>query len=75
MSDTSVTINEHFEGLISKLIASGRYTSASEVIDAGLRRLEEDEEIRLALIKGEESGISKRKISDIVQDAKAHING
>ena len=44
-------------------IAGGRYNNVSEVIRAGLRRLEEDETrlaaIRAALIEGEESGVVK----------------
>lgn len=57
----TVTIGPHYEEFIQAKITSGRYNNVSEVIRAGLRRLEEDEErltaIRSALIEGEESGI------------------
>ncbi len=57
----TVTLGPHFEEFIRANIAGGRYNNASEVIRAGLRRLEEDESrlaaIRAALKDGEESGV------------------
>lgn len=58
--NTSITLGDHFEGFIDKQIESGRYGSASEVIRASLRLLEEREQkigaLRQALIAGEDSG-------------------
>jgi antitoxin ParD1/3/4 len=57
---TSINLGDHFESFIDQQIASGRYGSASEVIRASLRLLEEREHriegLRRALIDGERSG-------------------
>ena len=40
--NTSVSLGDHFDQFVEQLIASGRYASASEVIRAGLRKLEDE---------------------------------
>lgn len=43
MPKTSISISEHFDGFISGQIEAGRYETASEVVRAGLRMLEDYE--------------------------------
>jgi antitoxin ParD1/3/4 len=58
--NTSVTIGDHFNNFISEQVQAGRYGSASDVVRAGLRLLEEHETrvkaLQEALIAGERSG-------------------
>ncbi len=58
--NTSVSLGDHFIGFIDERIATGRYNSASDVVRAGLRLLEEHEAkveaLRQALVEGERSG-------------------
>jgi len=61
--NTSITLGDYFEQIIEKSIQSGRYASASEVIRAGLRMVDEREQkiklLREAIEAGEESGYVK----------------
>ena len=41
MANTSLTLGPHWEKFVKREVASGRYASASEVVRAGLRVLEE----------------------------------
>ena len=60
--DTSISLGEHFESFIAHQIESGRYGSASEVLRAGLRLLEDTENkvnvLRRMLAEGEQSGLA-----------------
>jgi antitoxin ParD1/3/4 len=60
--NTSFSIGEHFGEFIEAQVRDGRYSSASDVVRAALRLLEEQETklaaLRAALIEGEQSGPS-----------------
>ena len=60
--NTSISLGDHFTDFIGERVASGRYNSASDVVRAGLRLLEEHEArvkaLRDALVEGERSGPS-----------------
>ena len=61
--NTSFSLGEHFSDFIDVQISTGRFGSASDVLRAGLRLLEEREArlatLRAALVEGEDSGPSK----------------
>lgn len=58
--NTSISLSEHFVAFIENEVERGRYGSASDVVRAGLRLLEEHESqleaLRAALVEGVESG-------------------
>ena len=61
--NTSISLGEHFAEFIDARLREGRYGSASEVVRAGLRLLEDHEvkarALREALTEGEKSGRPK----------------
>jgi antitoxin ParD1/3/4 len=60
--NTSFSLGDHFSSFVEEQVQQGRYSSASDVVRAGLRLLEEQEAklaaLRAALIEGEQSGAS-----------------
>ncbi|MDR2238398.1 MAG: type II toxin-antitoxin system ParD family antitoxin [Chryseobacterium sp.] len=60
--NTSVSLGDYFEDFVDHKISEGRYKNASEVIRAGLRLLEEEENkiqfLKKAVQEGIESGIA-----------------
>ena len=61
--NTSVTLGQHFDEFVSEKIIEGRFQTVSEVVRAGLRKLEEDESklqaLREKLKSGENSAITE----------------
>jgi antitoxin ParD1/3/4 len=58
--DTTVRLETYFLAFIEEMVASGRFSSPSQVVQAGLRLLEERESreaaLAAALQEGEDSG-------------------
>lgn len=58
--NTSISLGDHFEDFIQREIATGKYSSASEVVRTALRLLEAEENkiklLRQAIEEGENSG-------------------
>ena len=61
--NTSVSLGNYFENFVENKISAGRFKNASEVIRAGLRLLEEDENriqiLKSAIKEGLDSGVVK----------------
>jgi antitoxin ParD1/3/4 len=55
--NTSISIGDYFDNFIQNRISAGRYKNASEVVRAGLRLLEEEENKILALKASIQEGI------------------
>jgi antitoxin ParD1/3/4 len=70
---TSVALGSHFEAFVKEQLGSGRFNNASEVVRAGLRLLEDQEqmqalklqELRTAIAQGAGSG-SGRPADDVL---------
>lgn len=78
--NTSISLGNHFETFVEKSVSKGRFQNASEVIRAGLRMLEEEEDkitaLRSAIQEGLDSGIATdfdpKKHLEHLQSKKQH---
>jgi antitoxin ParD1/3/4 len=70
--NTSITLGSHFDAFIAQQVQTGRFSSASETVRAGLRLLEEHElklaALRLALQEGEESGFTDYSLKGLIEE-------
>lgn len=76
--NTSVTLGGHFDDFIAKQLSTGRYGSASEVVRAGLRMLEDSEckleTLRHLLDEGEQSGVSDYSLESLISEMDSEQN-
>lgn len=70
--NTSVSLGDYFEHFVDSKIAEGRFKNASEVLRAGLRLLEDQENNVLALRKAIQKGIDSGIDEDF--DPKKHLD-
>ncbi|GAB2491751.1 type II toxin-antitoxin system ParD family antitoxin [Algoriphagus taiwanensis] len=69
--NTSVSLGDYFESFVDNKVSEGRYSSASEVIRAGLRLLEEEENKVLALKNAIQEGMESGIVEDF--DPQKHL--
>jgi antitoxin ParD1/3/4 len=62
--NTSISLGSYFDSFIQSRISAGRFRNASEVVRAGLRLLEEEENKIIALKNAIEEGIDSGISSD-----------
>ena len=70
-NNTSVSLGNYFEHFVENRISQGRYKNASEVIRAGLRLLEEEENKILSLKSAIQEGLDSGTANDF--DPKKHL--
>ena len=70
--NTSISLGEHFEEFIEQRIDEGRFNNASEVIRAGLRLLEEEENKVTALRQEINKGLRSGRAQDF--NPKKHLD-
>ena len=76
--NTSISLGTHFDVFISERVKDGRYGSASEVVRAGLRLLENTETkletLRAMLAEGEKSGFSDYSYEKLIKELDSNID-
>ena len=78
MPTRNINLTPQMDEFVDVKIRSGQYANASEVLRAGLRALEHDEQeaqakletIRAAVLAGEQSGIAE---GDVVEEVRERI--
>ncbi|NNJ95633.1 MAG: type II toxin-antitoxin system ParD family antitoxin [Gammaproteobacteria bacterium] len=70
--NTSITLGNHFDEFIARQLETGRFGSASEVVRAGLRMLEDAETkletLRNLLDEGEASGLTEYTYEEFIAE-------
>lgn len=69
--NTSITLGNYFDQFIQSILTEGRYKNASEVVRAGLRLLEEEEQKIIALRQAIDEGINSGLAEDF--DPEEHL--
>lgn len=69
--NTSILLGDYFENFINKKIASGEYSSVSEVVRTALRFFEEEENKKQSLINELKIGEKSGRVKDF--DRNKHL--
>ena len=69
--NTSVSLGNYFESFVDNTVSEGRFKNASEVIRAGLRLLEEEENKIVALKKAINEGVESGFVENF--NPKEHL--
>ena len=69
--NTSISLGNYFDNFIQSRISAGRFKNASEVVRAGLRLLEEEENKIIALREAIQEGIDSGIACDF--NPKSHL--
>lgn len=64
MKNTSISLGNYFDQFVSKQVSAGRYKNVSEVIRAGLRLLENEEDKAIALKQAIQEGIDSPRVEN-----------
>jgi antitoxin ParD1/3/4 len=74
MATLNVSLPDAMREWIDEQVASGEYANASDYVRDLIRHDQRQREaLRLALIEGEQSGTSARKVADIIVATKATL--
>ncbi|MHB1177801.1 MAG: type II toxin-antitoxin system ParD family antitoxin [Daejeonella sp.] len=71
--NTSISIGDYFDSFIQNRISAGRFKNASEVVRAGLRLLEEEENRIISLREAIQEGIESGMAYDF--NPESHLKG
>ena len=70
MKNTSISLGDYFDQFVSSQVAAGRYKNVSEVIRAGLRLLENEENKVIALKSAIQIGLDSPIVENFDFDVR-----
>lgn len=74
MATMNISLPDTMREWVETQVNTGEYANASDYVRALIRQdLRDREQLRLALLEGERSGVSDRKLADIAAAAKAKL--
>lgn len=74
MATMNISLPDVMRDWIDSQVSSGAYANASDYIRDLIRHDQRQREaLRLALMEGEQSGVSEHKVKDIIASTKAQV--